>query len=192
SNAFKRSETLYRVRRYFFNEANAILEKFVSTQLPELLGQMEEGLAWYSQQLDSDITRFPKRLTIRYYKEDFEPSSQDTRAIRWLKFRKRLWSPFAGSFITGSIAYREVAAYYLRDSRHHFLSALLDDFHRSTRVNQEKIQAFIGFVDGELEKLEKRTEGEEKHWQDSADNLVNKTNSFIEEGNRLARLYEGR
>ena len=191
-NAYRQADSLFRIRRRFFYEADEILTRYTTAQVNLQRESLETGIHWYVQQLENDIQRFPKRLKIRYNKEDFRLTDSDSAALRWRKIRKRMLSPFAGAFITGRIGYREVAAYYLRDNRYHFLAALLEDFEKSTLAAMERILSFIVFADEQFEKLEKSIEAGEPAWKRSGEDILARVKSFTDEDTRSARLYLGR
>lgn len=185
-----RADYLFRIRRHFFEESENILGRYVSSHIDAQRESLQNGISWYISQLNKDILRFPQRLTIRYHREDFNVSESDTAATKWFKLKKRMLSPFPGKFISGTIRYREIAAYYLRDNRYHFLSAWLDDFHQSALGNLEKILLFIQFTDEQFEKLTRNPEREQ--WCTAGESIYARMSVLKEDNDRLAKLNIGR
>lgn len=187
-NAYRRTEAMFRIRRHFFTDAHTILERYAAAQVKLQSENLQSGIGWYITQLDKDILRFPKRLKIRYHKDDFKIMPGDGGATKWLKFRKRMLSPFSGEFITGKIRYREVAMHYLRDSRHHFLTAWLENFEQHTQAMQEKIFSLIVFAEEQFEKLEKNPDDADV-WQVAGQALTAKAMTLKEEEQQAAQRY---
>ena len=140
---YQRSSAIMRIKKHFNNQIVLFLEDALEKTIPSQEQLLQEALQWYLDQLTVDGNRFPMQITVHYAKAEFQPSKDDSPALRWHKFKRTLLNPFSRRTISLKINYREGAAYFLRDLRYHFLTVLLDDLEKNLSISRENLRHFI-------------------------------------------------
>ncbi len=191
----KNLRLISKTRSDFYFKTKQTYENWLDSKIEEQGELIESGIGWYVDQIDKNITRFPKKLKIRYFVDDLKPKKGDSGKLRWLKFRKRFFHPFAKTYIAGMINYREIVQYFLRDNRYHFLYSLLEQFKISTHNFNNQFQSVVSVVEDKFDKLEKSIE-ENNLTQASVKTTISdidaKVNQLLVELKRIERLYQNR
>jgi len=145
-----------RIRSEFYFHSKKMFDEIIESRLSDQQEILESGINWYLDQLDKNISRFPKSLKIKYYRNDLKIKKTDSGSLKWIKIRRRAFHPFAKTMIPGHINYREVAQYFLHDNRFHFLNVLLEDLksHSIKYINQT--QALLLTIEDQIDKIEKK------------------------------------
>ncbi len=128
---YRRKKAIQKWVNDFYFRLKTLSEEWRGERLPALALSLSEGITWYTEQLQTDLQRFPNGLRLAYDPEDFGYLPTDSMALKWFKFKQKLKQFITGGQMIGTIPYRKVARTYLKDSRHlylkHLLAKLLED-----------------------------------------------------------------
>ncbi|MBS4057295.1 MAG: hypothetical protein KGZ82_08270 [Bacteroidales bacterium] len=152
-DAYRRTKAIIKIKNDFYFRTNRVFDRLVSTGLLTQKAVLSEGIAWYLDQLDHDLLRFPEKLEIPYLIQDLKIEIGDPFGLKWFKFRKRLAHPFAKRSIRGKIRYADIATYYLRDNRQVFLAAFLEKFKHDLFHQLAEVRTAINEADQLLDKM---------------------------------------
>jgi amino acid transporter len=152
-DTYRRRKTLIKIKNDFYFRTNRIFNELDRKKLEIQKEALESGIKWYVDQLDKDLLKFPLKLVIPYEKEDLTLKKNDPFRLKWFMLRKRLLHPFSRKTVPVKIHYYEIAAYYLRNNRHYFLSAFLKKFQNDLLVQFAEVRSLIISVDNLLENL---------------------------------------
>jgi len=152
-DTYRRRKTLIKIKNDFYFRINRIFTDLDDNKLNIQKEALANGIDWYIHRLDQDLLQFPYKMVIHYEKEDLTLKKKTPFKLRWFILRKRLTHPFSRKTIPGKIHYYEIAAYYLRNTRHYFLSAYLNKFQTDLLVQFSEVRALIISVDSLLENL---------------------------------------
>ncbi|MEZ4945923.1 MAG: amino acid permease [Cyclobacteriaceae bacterium] len=191
---YKRSEAILRSRRHFIEKIKELLLGYQKVDIKAKGEVLQLGLEWYLERLTTDINKFPKHLTIEYDKDQFLVASNDDFGDRLFKLGKRTIHPFSKKTLPVTINYREVANYFLRDNRFHFLSILIKDFKNTSRESLTLISDFISYCEVNFQRLARSAEDGNSSEDVSAfaTSIVEKMEKLVIRNNELVHLYEGR
>ncbi len=141
------NDFIFRVRREF----EALKDAHLNHQ-QELL---DEAIGQYIERMDKDIERFPLRLSLDYPQSAAIATSGDSADTKSFKFKKRLRATLTGKNTIGhQVRYREIANYYLNQSRNVFLSALLQEFEMEHMKLMAGLKAIVSVTTAQLEAIE--------------------------------------
>ncbi len=152
-DSYRRRKALIKIKNDFYYLTSLLFNDFDDNKLNTQKKALESGISWYVEQLDRDLLKFPQKITILFGKEDLTLKKNDPLWLKWFILRKRITHPFSKDTIPGKICYNEIAAYYLRNNRHLFLSAFLDKFQTDLLVQFSEVRALIISTDSLLENL---------------------------------------
>ena len=153
TDPYRRRKIIIKIENDFYFRANRIFEDIGINKLVIQKESLENGINWYIERLDKDLSRFPLKIIIPFEREDLILKKNDPLRLKWFILRKRITHPFSRKSIPGKIRYYEIAAYYLRDNRHYFLSAFLDKFQTELLEQMAETRGIIISVDNALEKF---------------------------------------
>lgn len=191
--SYKKSEVVVRSRKYFIEQIKVKLLSYQSMDIETKYEGLENGIKWYVEKLGEDINKFPKKLTIQYDRSIFKIKPTDSFNIRWYKLSKRWAHPFSRTSVPVAVNYREVAGYFLRDNRFHFLSVLLTDFNLTTKDNLRLISDFISYCEINFQRLANNSElSQENDAVAFSKSMIERMEDLLSRNNKLLQLYEGR
>ncbi len=153
SDTYRSKKTLIKIKNDFYFRINRIFTVLDDKKLDIQKEALATGINWYINRLDQDLREFPLKIVIPYEKKDLIPKMSDPFRLKWFILRKRLTHPFAKIIIPGKIRYYEIAAYFLKNTRLHFLSSYLAKFQTDLLMRFSEIRALIISVDNLLENL---------------------------------------
>jgi hypothetical protein len=191
---YKRSEAILRSRRHFIEKIKELLLGYQKVDIKAKGEVLQLGLEWYLERLTTDINKFPKHLTIEYDKDQFLVTSNDDFGDRLFKLGKRTIHPFSKKTLPVTVNYREVANYFLRDNRFHFLSILIKDFKNTSKESLILISDFISYCEVNFQRLARTAEDGNSGGDVSAfaGSIVEKMEKLVIRNKELVHLYEGR
>ena len=178
-DSYRRRKALIKIKNDFYFRTNLIFSVLTQKKLDIQKEALANGINWYINRLDSDLMKFPLNIIIPYEKEDLILKKEDPFRLIWFILRKRLTHPFSRKIIPGKIHYHEIAAYYLRNNRHYYLSAFLNKFQTDLQGQLSEVRALIISVDTILDSLlDKATRKDElldsvKTAQESKEHKIN-------------------
>ena len=152
-DTYRRQKALIKIKNDFYFRTNRIFNEFDRNKLDIQKEALANGITWYIDRLNEDLLRFPLKMEIPYSLEDLALKKNDPFRIKWFIIRKRIAHPFSKNTIPGKIKYHEIADYYLRNTRHYFLSAFLNKFQADLYLQFSEVRGLIISVDNLLEKL---------------------------------------
>lgn len=152
-DSYRRRKNLIRIKNDFYYRMNLIFNELTQNRLNVQKDLLQDGIIWYRERLDKDISELDQTLTIPYEAEDIRIRKDDPFRLKFFTLRKRLFNPFPGKIINGKIRYSEIASYYLRDNRHYYLSAFLNKFRNAILAQFSEIRELIVSVDTDLDTL---------------------------------------
>jgi len=152
----RRKRVLVRTKNEFYYHAKRILEKLLNEILVIQKEALEEGINWYLNRIEQDVSKFPRHLSVNHDKSDFETKKEDKAALRWYKARKHITHPFAKNTIKVKIRYKTIIGYYLKSTRYLFLDKLLNKFNSDLEAVFSQFRPLLWSVDEQLEVIERR------------------------------------
>jgi len=152
-DSYRRMKNLIRIKNDFYYRINLIVNELTKNKLNEQRDVLENGIGWYTERLDKDIGGLNQTITIPYEVDNLKIKKDDPLRLKFFTLRKRLLHPFSVEVVNGKIRYSEIAAYYLRDNRHYYLSAFLNRFRNEIMVQFSGVRELIISVDTELDTL---------------------------------------
>jgi amino acid transporter len=152
-DTYRRRKTLIKIKNDFYFRINRIFNDLDERKLINQKEALANGINWYIDRLEQDLLKFPLKIVIPYEKSDLTLKKNDPFRLKWFILRKRLAHPFAKKTIPGKIRYHEIADYFLRNTRLHFLSAYLSKLQTDLLARLSDVRAFIISVDNLLENL---------------------------------------
>ncbi len=150
---YRRRKTLIKIKNDFYFRTNQIFTDLDQKKLGVQTEEIAAGLNWYIDRLEQDLLKLPVKLIIPYEKNDLILRKNDPLRLKLFILRKRLAHPFSKNIIPGKIRYNEIAAYYLRNNRHYYLSSFLNRFQSELYGQFTEVRALITSVDTMLETL---------------------------------------
>ena len=191
---YQRREALVRAKKYFMGQVLQLLEDSISRGIREQEAELKEGLEWYLEQLHNDWSRFPKYKSVSYRREEFNARKEDSGALRWYKFRKKILHPFSRKSILLRINYREGASYFFRDTRLQFMAVLVADLEKNLESIHEKFRQFVSWTDESFQSAlgEQDTPREQDVVNEFITKFKEKAEALITGINDLQSLYMGR
>jgi len=152
-DTYRRKKTLIKIKNDFYFRINRIFTGLDDKKLKLQKEALSSGIKWYIDRLEKDLLEFPLKIIIPYEKQDLIFNKNDPFRLKWFILRKRLTHPFAKKIIPGKIRYNEIATHFLKNNRHHFLSAYLAKFQTDLLVQFSGVRALIITIDSLIEKL---------------------------------------
>jgi amino acid transporter len=182
---YRRRKIIIRIKNDFYFHSNRILTDLGKNKLGIQKEALSNGINWYIERLEKDLSRFPVKIIIPYEREDLALKKNDPVRLKWFILRKRAAHPFTRKSIPGKIRYYEIASYYLRDNRHYFLSILLDKFQTELLEKMAELKGLITSVDTTLEKFFEKAASNKDEFMDDV------KNAHIDYKNRIDALIAG-
>jgi amino acid transporter len=173
---------IIKLKNDFYYRVNQIFEDLINKKLIIQKEVLADGIKWYIEQLEKDLSGFPSKLTIPFDREDLLLRRKDPFALKLFILRKRIAHPFARHTISGRIHYYEIASYYLRDNRHNFLSAFLKKFQTEILEPITTLRKVVFNVDNSLDTLLAKSAGNDeiKKEKKEIERLIGEFRSGIE------------
>ncbi|OFY68273.1 MAG: hypothetical protein A2V64_07345, partial [Bacteroidetes bacterium RBG_13_43_22] len=188
NDTYRRRKIIIRIKNDFYFRANRIFEDLSNKKLVIQKEALANGVIWYVERLDKDLSRFPLKIIIPYEREDLILKKNDPLRLKWFILRKRVTHPFSRRSIPGKIRYYEIAYYYLRNNRHYFLSVFLDKFQNDLLEQIAGTRGIITSIDSTLDKLLENTTGKDEIMNEVAEaqkTHENRINELISDINLL-------
>ncbi|MEZ5195515.1 MAG: hypothetical protein R2764_03720 [Bacteroidales bacterium] len=179
----------------FYYHIDVQLKKFIEQKLALQKESFEEGVEWYINKLEEDILRFPQHLAMIYDKSDFKILKGDSAKVRAAKLKKLLLNPFAKKYINGSIRFRELGSYYLKDNRFQFLISLLGKFEQDVFGILSNIRPLITSMDDLIVKTERQLQNKSfqaEAFEVSKKEILEKAQFISRDFDSLQGLFEKR
>ena len=138
----RKEKLLNKVRSDFFYKSKKSLEQVINEKILLQKELFEQGLTKYLSSFNEFIESLPKRLMLRYDKNDFIKHKHDSKRLRRYKTRKRIFYPFSAT-LRGKIQFRKIVKYHLFNNRLTFIQSVLDDFQYADLLFLSGIKHYI-------------------------------------------------
>ncbi|HNS17891.1 MAG TPA: hypothetical protein PKH94_01985 [Bacteroidales bacterium] len=161
-DAYRRTKTLIKISNDFYFRTSRIFTDLISRKLDLQKSTLDSGINWYINQLDQALLQFPARIEIPYETKDLAIRKKDPFLLKWFKFRRRITHLRPGATWMAKIHYQEIAAYYLRNNQHVFLSDFLEQFQNDLFNQLSESHALTISVDELLETLLKKASNKDE------------------------------
>ena len=136
-----------RAHKNFLAQAKDFVTNPLKDSVEEGATSIKEGMLWYLQQIEQDVNRFPKSKHINHDRQEFVIKNTDHAQMRWFKTKQKVLHPFSQRPIPLKVTFRNGASYFLKDTRYHFLTLMMDDVKKILTTSRENIQSYLNWVD---------------------------------------------
>lgn len=156
NDSYRTKRALVKTKNDFYFHAKRILEKLLKDRLMVQKTALEEGISWYLNKLDRQLSVFPHFLTVDIDKNYFNIQRSDKPIDRLYKSWKKIAHPFSKTTIPVKIRYKNVATYYLKSTRLYFVNELLDQFYNKLEAIFSQLRPLILRIEEQMELHEKK------------------------------------
>jgi len=150
-DTYRRRKALIKIKNGFYYQINRVFTELTANRLIVQQKSLEGGIEWYTGQLEKNLLNLPGRIEINYEKNDLTLKKNDPLGLKWFKLRRRLLHPFSQETIPGKLNYKNIAGYYLRDTRHQFLADFLKRIQSDLYSSLSEMRALIILIDDMLD-----------------------------------------
>ncbi len=194
-DVYRAEKALSKIKSEFYYNFGRLHSEIIEKKLERQKDALELGIEWYLETIAREVDAVPSRLKIEYPLEDLRPQKEDIGAVKWMKFKKRFWHPFAKKSIPVKVDYRRAARYYLLDNRLQFLASYLRQFQDDSLYFLNQLQSVFRFTDTMFEKAEKAIEAEKLSpamLHEMAKSVEEKAETLLSDQEVVESMYKAR
>ncbi len=146
------------VKENFYRQSHVIIERLVNQRTHAITETLETGIQWYTNRIEEDLKKFPKRLKVAYDPAEFTVRKEDSLTTSIYKLRKRFYKFLTGSSMIHVVKYKDVAQHYLYDNRILFMVAYLSEFESRSIADLANHRQLLNAVADSLDMLIRKEE----------------------------------